>query len=127
MLAVSALLGAVNFAINPNRPALTPDVLGEHEVSVEQARGFEDVLFVDARSEESFGKGTIDGALLLNETQWDTLVEDVLMRWETGQTIVVFCDSLECGASHAVADRLRDDYGLEDVQVMKGGWQAWNE
>ena len=127
LLMIAALCAGINAWINPQRPLWSQDFLAEGEVSVAQVLALQDVLFVDARTRVQFEEGSIPGAILLNEEKWDGLVENLLMVWDPEQPVVVFCDSLECNASHAVAERLLAEYGLENVQVLKGGWQSWNE
>ena len=84
------------------------------------------VLWVDARPRAKFDSGHIDGAVLLNEDEWDQLVPAFLDAWEPEKTVVVYCDGGSCDASHAVARRLREDLKLENVRVLKGGWKAWS-
>lgn len=87
----------------------------------------EDLLWVDARSETSFREGSIPGAVLVNEGDWEAGVERFLEVWEPDLTVVVYCDSEACGASEAVAARLREELGIERVEVLKGGWREWLE
>lgn len=84
------------------------------------------VIWVDARAGAKFAAGHIPGALLLNEDEWDKLVPAFLDAWEPGRQVIVYCDGGSCDASHAVAQRLRDELKLENVHVLKGGWQEWS-
>ena len=63
----------------------------------------------------------------LNEDQWDVQIETVLLRWQPGTRVVVYCDDTACAASRHVAERLRQDYRLPDVWVLHGGWTAWRK
>lgn len=83
------------------------------------------VQWVDARPRAKFDAGHAPGAVLLNEDEWNALVPAFLDAWEPGKPIVVYCDGGACDASHAVAKRLREELQLEDVWILKGGWDAW--
>ena len=95
-------------------------------VSVEQAKGWGGaVLWADARPEEEFARGHIPGAMLLNEDEWDAQLRTFLTAWAPERKIVVYCSAVSCNASHAVAERLRNEVGLKNVYVLEGGWEAW--
>jgi rhodanese-related sulfurtransferase len=97
-------------------------------VSVAQAKGWGDtVLWVDARPEEDFARGHIPGAMLLNEDEWDAQLRTFLTAWSPERKIVVYCSAQSCNASHAVAERLRNEAGLKDVHVLEGGWEGWQK
>lgn len=95
------------------------------EVTVEEVREWPAVLWVDARSRAMFEKRHIPGAVLLNAAEWDDLLTAFFDAWNPDVPVVVYCDSASCDASHAVAARMRETVGLEDVHVLKGGWEAW--
>ena len=118
-----ALVGGL---AHPKRPSLQPETLREGEVlSATAMQWGDEALWVDARSLEDFGKGHVPNAVLLNEDDWDMLLEEFLNVWEPGRAIIVYCDSRECHASDNVARLLREEVGLERVYVLKGGWEAW--
>jgi rhodanese-related sulfurtransferase len=103
------------------QPELQPD-----EVRPGTARMWgSHVLWVDARSRQRFDAGHIDGAILLNEDEWENLIPSFLDAWDPEKTIVVYCDGGKCDASRAVANRLRDELKLESVYVLQGGWAVW--
>ena len=84
-------------------------------------------LLVDARSEVAFRRQHIPGALPLSEVQWEERLPAVIQAWQPGARVVVYCDNLGCESSQAVARRLRRELGINDVFVLKGGWNAWLE
>lgn len=84
-----------------------------------------DVVWVDARPRARFDQGHIDGALLLNEDEWDRLVPAFLDAWEPEKFVVVYCDGGSCDASHAVARRLREELKIDNIRILKGGIAAW--
>lgn len=81
-------------------------------------------LWVDARSAEDYAQEHIPDAILLNEANFDAGLAELLAAWQPGTRIVVYCGSLSCGASKAVAERLRAA-GMEDVHFLHGGWETW--
>ncbi|MBA3833063.1 MAG: rhodanese-like domain-containing protein [Chthoniobacterales bacterium] len=85
------------------------------------------VLWVDARPNEEFARGHIPGALALNEDDWNGLLPQVLAAWSPERKLVVYCSRKSCNASHAVAERLRHEAGLKNVDVLPGGWEEWKE
>ncbi|MEM9025653.1 MAG: rhodanese-like domain-containing protein [Verrucomicrobiota bacterium] len=123
----SAVLGALNWTINPNRPPFSPETLQEGEIDLVGLGALGDPIYLDARSLSEFEEAHIPGAMLLNEDDWDQRVLAFIDRWEPGQTIVVYCSSLACQASHAVAERLKAEMGIDEVFVLKGGWEVWQE
>ncbi|HUJ44214.1 MAG TPA: rhodanese-like domain-containing protein [Opitutaceae bacterium] len=121
-----ALLAA---AWHPRRPAWSRDETRVPEVvwtTVQDWRG--QVLFVDARSADAYGRQHIPGALSISKGGgWEALFQTVVAAWRHGARVVVYCDDKGCDASQSVARRLRQELGVSDVYVLKGGWSAWLE
>ena len=124
-LALLALVPALGTAfLHPKRPAFT-DAIREGEIAVADAmKNAAGYLWIDARSAARFSERHVPGALPLNEDAWDELLPAVLQAWPTGKSAIVYCDSRECEASEAVAQRLRE-FGVAPVFVLQGGWEAW--
>jgi rhodanese-related sulfurtransferase len=99
--------------------------LEEGEILLEDALAIENVTWVDARGAAAFQAAHIPEAILLNEDTWDDLFEGFLLAWDGESQIVVYCDSRTCAASKGVAERLKESLGLENVLVLKGGWETW--
>ncbi len=96
------------------------------EVNLSIVSGWpESVLWVDARTPDTFEKKHISRAVNLSMEGFDGQMLDFLDVWQPGQKVVVYCDSRQCGASKEVASRLREEMGIENVYVLKGGWQEW--
>jgi rhodanese-related sulfurtransferase len=123
LLAVLPALASAFF--HPKRPAWSRETLAKDEVTVAMAQGMEGVVWVDARPAKAFAVEHIPGAFSLNEDGWNHLLLPFAMQFQPEQTIVVYCDSLECNASHQVAARLRKELGAQKVFVLKGGWESW--
>jgi len=97
-------------------------------VNVAQAKGWGDaVLWIDARPEEEFARGHVPEAMLLNEDEWDVLLPALLTAWSPERKLVVYCSRQSCDASHAVAERLRNEAQLKNVFVLEGGWEEWEK
>jgi len=98
------------------------------EITLTEARAFRGpLLWLDARPTTAFAQDHLPEALPLNEDQWNVQIEAVLLRWQPGTRVIVYCDDTACGASRHVAERLRHDYRLDDVRVLHGGWAAWRK
>ncbi len=121
LLAALPALTAAFF--HPKRPAWSRETLAKDEVTLATAQATSNVIWLDARSEAAYAREHIPGAVSLNEDRWNLL--PLAVQFQPDQTFVVYCDSLECNASHQVAARLRKELGAQKVFVLKGGWAAW--
>ena len=96
------------------------------EIELPQARSWgESVMWVDARPDAQFEASHIPNAIQLNEDRWDELLPQMLGAWSPDKRVVVYCSSASCSASHHIAARLKENAGLENVYVLKGGWETW--
>jgi rhodanese-related sulfurtransferase len=127
LLLLAVPLAFATGLLHPKPPVWQKDALRPGEVRLETILEWPDVLWVDARGQAEFQQGHIPGAILLNEDEWEALFFDFVENWEPDQPVVVYCGGTDCQASHRVADRLRESLGVEDISVLKGGWQAWKE
>jgi rhodanese-related sulfurtransferase len=124
---IATAIAAVAIAIDGRARAVLLNAPADDEWAVAQARAAGSaVLWIDARPAAEYDAGHVPGALLLNEDTWDDRIEPVLLAWTPGQTVLVYCSSHGCDASRQVAARLRRDYELPEVYVLRGGWEAWN-
>ena len=113
--------------LHPKRPSWDAEALKEGEVLLEMILNWKQpVLWVDARSAKEYQRAHIPGAMLLNEDDWDDLLNPILDAWNSPRPVVVYCDDRQCQASHQVAGRLRES-GVEPVYVLKGGWETWRK
>lgn len=115
-------------AFHPQRPAWDPMMLDEGEVNMAIVRSWtEPVLWVDAREATAYENEHVPGAVHLYEGNFDEQIPVFLDVWHPDNRVVVYCDSRECGASSALARRLREEFQIDSVYVLKGGWVAWKE
>jgi rhodanese-related sulfurtransferase len=111
--------------VHPKRPTLSRPVAG-NEIDLPTALQMGPrVLWVDARRRIEFDRGHIPGAVLLNEDEWERLLDGFLDAWKRGSLVVVYCSSVSCDASRGVASRLKKEVRIENVHVLKGGWEEW--
>ena len=97
-------------------------------VTVEQARAWGDgAIWVDARPDDEFAGAHVPGAFSVNEDRWNELLPQFLPNWSPGKKVVVYCSVQSCNAARDVAKRLRDEAQLQDVFVLKGGWEEWKK
>lgn len=129
LLLLLALIPAViNAWLNPNTPSWNPMQLAEGELALEQLVDWPyDYLLVDARSPEDFDTAHMPGAINLYAGEFDSQILNLLDVWMPDHSVIVYCDSRQCGASEEIANRLREDFQMEKVFVLKGGWESWME
>jgi rhodanese-related sulfurtransferase len=108
-----------------NRISWQSPVPASERVTVAQAKAWGTrALWIDARPDEQFVQEHFSGALLLNEDHFNQQLPNVLAAWSPDKKVVVYCSTKECGASRAIAERLRGEAQLKEVFVLEGGWEA---
>lgn len=120
ILAISVVSGAVAFFVHPKAPSFG---VSDLELELEQVDELGPVFWVDARAEEDFERGHLEGAIPLNVERWEELLLDFLDSWGPESPVVVYCSSQACLRSHEVAERLQEELGVEEIYVLKGGWE----
>ena len=83
-------------------------------------------VFIDARSEEEYARGHIQGALSLpwHDVALSFIAVTQDMDMET--QIVTYCDGETCELSHDLALFLRDA-GFVNTRVLVNGWTLWQQ
>jgi rhodanese-related sulfurtransferase len=120
------LPAAVNILVSPNRPAWNPMTLAENEVTVEQVQDWQEpYLLIDARSPIQYAAAHAPGALNLYEGNFDYQIVALLDQWRPEIALIVYCDSRQCGSSKVVAEKLKNEFQMDHVFVLKGGWERW--
>jgi rhodanese-related sulfurtransferase len=116
--------------LHPRRPHLPDAEASAREITVGDAVALgrvRPVVWVDARDAAAFGAGNIPGAVRLTDDAWEQLLPGFVGSWRPGQSVVVYCDSRRCDASRSVAARLAREFAINDVYVLTGGWEAWQQ
>ncbi len=116
----AAVIGGINFLINPNKPQHA-----EGLTFTQVAKLSTPVLFVDARKAVDFSLGHVAGAVNLPDDDFDAHVGAFLDRWVPEASVVVYCANSGCNSSASVARRLREDFQIKTVYVLKDDWQLW--
>jgi rhodanese-related sulfurtransferase len=83
-------------------------------------------LFVDARSEEDYEAGHVEGAISLSLRDFDASIEDFFNQYPPEQPIITYCSGRTCEDSHYLAQLLLD-LGYERVNIMIDGFQIWKD
>lgn len=130
ILIALALAGAAGtHFFHPRAPAwyLVEEKLADDEVSmaVISQKWKDDVFWIDARVSEEYQKDHVPGAISLSEQNFDqTLFDHMTTLQDLKKPIILYCDSQKCDASRNVKEHLLHSLPLENVFVLKGGWQA---
>jgi len=128
LLLLATVGAALDVAFDARARALVTTGGAPDEIALAVARAHRGpLLWIDARSDAEFARDHIPEALALDPARWETGIRAVLRAWQPGTRVIVYCRAAGCGTSRNVADRLRRDYGLTDVWVLRGGWEAWQE
>lgn len=126
LLLLPIVPAVLNAWFNPSSPPWTETTLAEGEVNLAIVAAWsEEPLWLDARSPEAYDTDHIPEAINLSLDAFDDQIVGFLDVWQPDQRIVIYCDSRQCGASKEVAQRLRDEMGIDNIFVLKGGWQEW--
>lgn len=101
--------------------------LAAGEIRLEDAQVL-DVIWIDARSEKEYAAGHIPGSILLNDSNWDTGIQDLMPLWlNKMRPMVVYCSSTHCDLSKRIATRLREALPEAEIYSLNGGWEAWKK
>jgi len=139
ILAIALGMGLISNALRPDSLQMVGDWSAEARTTTatrehlvislsEAAKLFTEkaAVFIDARSDEDFRKGHIQGAKNLPwqdvEQRFFEMPEDISQN----MTIIAYCDGETCKLSHDLALFLLD-MGFKDVRVLVNGWSVWQE
>lgn len=132
LMTISLLGAAGTHLFHPRAPAwyLVEAPLAEDEVSMaviaEKWHG--DVFWIDARISEHFDKAHVPGAISLNEQNFDSaLFDHIETLQDLKKAVVIYCGTEKCQASRKIKTELLKRMPLENVFILKGGWQAWQQ
>jgi rhodanese-related sulfurtransferase len=126
LLLLPVLVGGLNAWLNPHTPPWNPMQLAEGEITLEHLLDWEDdYILIDARTPEAYQAAHMPGSINLYAGEFDTQIVSLLDVWSPDRSVIIYCDSRQCGASEEMAARLREDFQMEHVYVLKGGWESW--
>jgi rhodanese-related sulfurtransferase len=123
LISVALLFAALSWTLQRTGSA-EPLASGEIDLKALSSVRAPDILWVDARSKAKFESRHIPGALLLNQTEWESLVSDFYDQWQPGRRVVVYGE-VDSDNGQEVASRLREESAIDNVWVLKGGYEAW--
>lgn len=98
-------------------------------VSLDEAEALffaQTAVFLDARSQDLFAEGHIQGAYNLPWNDFEQHFDAIMagIPWET--PIITYCDGESCGLSKELAMALLGK-GYTNVRVLVNGWTVWQE
>ena len=94
------------------------------EISIDIAKDLFDqnMLFVDARSEEYYLEGHIPKAVCNDNL--DLLITKMEKHISIDDGFIVYCSDDDCGSSEELAYLLQEQ-GFSNIFLFKGGWKQW--
>ena len=94
------------------------------EISIDIAKDLFDqnMLFVDARSEEYYFEGHIPKAVCNDNL--DLLITKMEEHISIDDGFIVYCSDDDCGSSEELAYLLQEQ-GFSNIFLFKGGWKQW--
>ena len=100
---------------------LEPTITGIN-INLAQTLFENNVIFIDARSEEYFNEGHIPNAICKDD--FDSLVVQLENILGMDDPFVVYCSDDDCGSSEELSYELQS-YGFNNIYLFKGGWKEW--
>ncbi len=83
-------------------------------------------MFIDARPEEVYRSGHIQGAINLPPDSIEESLPDVTAQIQPDSLIITYCDGESCTLSKDAAQQLSGK-GYSYVRVLVNGWSAWQD
>ncbi|MGA2404780.1 MAG: rhodanese-like domain-containing protein, partial [Syntrophobacteraceae bacterium] len=110
-------------------PLSAMEAVQEPVVSIEEARALfltNGAVFVDARPEEAYRSGHIQGALNLPPDSIEEWLHGAGAQIPPDSLIITYCDGESCTLSKEAALQLSGK-GYSHVRVLVNGWSAWQD
>ncbi|MDR3556071.1 MAG: rhodanese-like domain-containing protein [Syntrophobacteraceae bacterium] len=108
-------------AANGSRSSDEPLVTMEEARALFLAHG---AVFIDARPEQDYRSGHIQGALNLPANSFDRALPSLQTRISPDAFLIAYCDGEHCSLSREVAAQLVAN-GFSHVAVFLNGWTLW--
>ncbi|MGV8074216.1 MAG: rhodanese-like domain-containing protein [Syntrophobacteraceae bacterium] len=83
-------------------------------------------VFIDARSEEFYRMGHVQGARNLPWNSFDSKFAETMLGVSLDTPLITYCDGEGCGISNELALALIDK-GFTNVHVLVNGWSVWQQ
>ena len=124
LLGLALIPAAVSLYLHPQRPYIDWLHTPEPVVEITEVKEWgPKVLWVDSRAEAYFESEHMEGAILLNEDNWDQQIAQFSQHWSADVRVVVYCDTPSCRSSRMISHRLRTELGVSKTYVLKTGWK----
>jgi rhodanese-related sulfurtransferase len=81
-------------------------------------------VFIDARPQDLYREGHIQGAINLPLADFDRMADKVVQDLPEDALLVTYCDGEDCALSAELAVKLKE-IGFENVRVLHDGWNRW--
>tara|TARA_B100000989_G_scaffold230298_1_gene177146 strand:- start:240 stop:644 length:405 start_codon:yes stop_codon:yes gene_type:complete len=122
------VIGIAYSLVGGRSPQLgTESELEAGEIYLSDAQAL-NAIWVDARAIKEFEESHLPGALLFDESDWDTELLKLMNIWLIQpRPIVIYCKSEDCGTSKRIAERLRKSLPEAEIYSLKGGSAGWQE
>lgn len=127
LLALLTLL--VSAAAVADKPVAPLAIAGATNLTTEQLvaklQSTPELVIIDARRNEEYAKGHIEGAHILLDTDMTPPLLARLVR-SKDTPVVFYCNGERCMRSTNAAQKAID-WGYRQVFWFRGGWQEWTE
>ena len=104
--------------------ALPPGITGLTLAEAKRDLDAKQIPFLDARSPEEYAAGHLPGALSLPVADFENHFLALAERLEAQPTLIVYCESADCGDGLQLAERLKEAYQGK-VMLFEAGWLGW--
>jgi len=112
--------------------ARSKDDVAFHDLEIEdvetakQIYDRRNVVFVDARTEELFAEGHIQGAISIPLGRFNAYIGKFKRDHPLSVFIVTYCSGRECDDSHKLAQHLLGE-GFANISIFIDGYPGWEE
>ena len=110
--------------INQVNGIISHSAIREINIDIAKKLFQNNMLFVDARSEQYYDEGHIPRSICNDDI--DKLVNEIENRIAFDAGFVVYCSDDDCGSSEELAISLQEQ-GFANIFLFKGGWKQWTE
>lgn len=129
LILLAVLAGPGGVALADERPFAPPSIPGAVTVSAEEAAELilarQGLVVIDARMNDEYAKGHIEGAINLLNTSMRP--EDLrVIAPDKMISIMIYCNGVRCLRSSDAVQKAME-WGYKNVYWFRGGWNEWTE